>query len=181
MHVSPVTILGRLHHDLLDRVRQLSQLPPDQRHDAARELRAWFQVHCLLEETIFYPATLDLRSDEVVEAELDDLDQQKRLLAELCDLPELPAPGRSFEVILADLSRRLERHVNDEERDFYPRVERLLDADQREDLALQLGTLVERARRHFAGEELPPGEPTVEVDDLDRLLVEEELLPSPAG
>ena len=53
----------------------------------------------------------------------------------------------------------------------------------REDLTLQLGALVERARRRFAGEARRPGEPGhpgVEADELDRLLEAEWVPPPPA-
>jgi hypothetical protein len=179
----PVHILTRLHRDLVQRARELTQVPAGERQARLRELSAWFRVHCLLEETILYPATLDLRADEVVEAELDDLDQQKRLLAELLD-PGPAAPGRSFDSILQELRRRLERHVVSEERDFYPRVRRLLDAEQRQDLTLQLETLVERARQRFAGQvggrAAAAGEPNAAdttAEDLDRLLDREGLPP----
>jgi hemerythrin superfamily protein len=117
-------------------------------------------VHCAIEERIFYPAVRARQTEENLEEAYDEHLDAKKLILEALQDPE--APG--FDGKVAALKGAVLHHVEEEESELFPKVEKLLTRDAREALGQMMEA--ETARMMEEGEprrtiELKPEEPMV--------------------
>jgi len=98
-------------------------------------------VHTAIEERIFYPAVRARQTEEELEEAYDEhLDAKKIILDALEDLN---APG--FDGKVAALKGAIEHHVEEEEDELFPKVEKLLTAEALE----ALGQMMEAEAAHM--------------------------------
>ncbi|MFT3914762.1 MAG: hemerythrin domain-containing protein [Anaeromyxobacteraceae bacterium] len=121
-----------------------------------RELVRELSLHAVIEEQFLYPALRELGQPDAVVDALEEHHAVKVLLSELEALPHGSERWRSKYRLIA---REVRRHVEEEERELLPRLERGLDEQRRQ----ALGDSLERARRvaptrpHPEAPEEPPG------------------------
>jgi len=99
---------------------------------AASELAA----HMVIEETIFYPAVRRVKPDLVLESYEEHAIAQlalKRLLA-------TPARDRRFEARATALLELIHSHVEEEENELFPRVEKMIDEEVLDDMGERMET-----------------------------------------
>jgi hemerythrin superfamily protein len=95
------------------------------------ELADGIAIHTTIEERHFYPAVKDRRTEEILLESLDEHLAIKRALSELLDT-DIDDP--SFDAKLEVLKEELESHIEEEEGDLFPRVMRLFDDSELEEL-----------------------------------------------
>jgi hemerythrin superfamily protein len=129
---------------------------PDRQAEAVRELVRQLSVHAVMEEQFVYPALRDAEADTRV---LDALEEHHAVKLTLAELETLPPTHERFGAKVRLLAENVQRHLEEEERELLPVLERTLDADRRR----ALGEALDRAKRaaptrpHPAAPDTPPG------------------------
>ena len=133
-----IDLLEAQHREVEDLFTKL-----DEAEDAATKARVFvaladgLAIHTSIEEHHFYPVVKAKGAeDHLVDAFEDDHLSIKRALGELLDT-DIDDP--SFDDKLDVLRVEVERHVEEEEADLFPRVLRLLDESELEELGEAMG------------------------------------------
>jgi hemerythrin superfamily protein len=115
-------------HRMLEELFDALELANDgmQRDALFSQLADALAVHATVEEQIFYPACKSAdTADELLEA-LEEHLAAKRLIA---DLMAMDPDDDVFMAKVCVLKESIQHHVHEEERDLFPRVQRLLGDD----------------------------------------------------
>ena len=83
-------------------------------------------VHVTIEERHFYPAVRAKRTEDILLASLEEHVGIKRGLT---DLLGTPVGDQAFDAKLSVLRELVDRHLEEEEMDLFPKVEQLLDEE----------------------------------------------------
>ena len=92
-------------------------------------------THIASEEKLFYPAVNAKRTEDILLESLEEHLSLKRLLA---DLLELQPSEKTFEPKFKVLAEQTVHHHKEEEEELFPKVRKLLDASQLEELGQQM-------------------------------------------
>lgn len=92
-------------------------------------------VHAAIEEHHFYPAVNAKRTEDILLESLEEHLAVKRILA---DLLEIDASDETFDAKLKVLKETVEHHVEEEEKDLFPKVSKLLDKETLDALAQEM-------------------------------------------
>lgn len=112
-------------------------------------------VHTEIEEKIFYPATLDSRTEDSLQEAIQEHLQMKRLIADLLSMsPDDPAFAAKVKV----LEEEVEHHVEEEENELFPAVRDALDEDRLEVLGEELEALADELEEEQAPRLAVPGQ-----------------------
>jgi hemerythrin superfamily protein len=109
-------------------------------------------VHAAIEEKIFYPATKDSRTEELLHEAVEEHLSAKRIIA---DLLEHDAIDDEAEAKISVLKEQVEHHVEEEEKQLFPKVRKMLDAERLAELGEEM--------QEMAGELEAQGEPRMQV------------------
>lgn len=108
-------------------------------------------AHAAIEEKIFYPATKDARTEELLHEAVEEHLAAKRIIA---DLVEQDLDDDVLEAKISVLQEQIEHHVKEEEKELFPKVKKLLDSEHLEELGDEMQTMYE---------ELMESEPRMQV------------------
>lgn len=123
-------ILQRQHSELDDLFEQLQSGEGDRRA-LLLELADKLAAHAAVEEKLFYPAVMTVDTSDQLHESVEDHLAIKRLLVEMVALdPDLDRD--ELDARLAGLAEEVSRHAHEEEEaKLFPKVRRILDAEQR--------------------------------------------------
>ncbi len=99
-------------------------------------------VHAQIEEQIFYPESMQATEEveDVLRESVEEHLSVKRLLAEILESgPEDP----QFEAKLTVLKEQVEHHVEEEEKELFPKVKKACSAEQLEDMGRRMAKLAD--------------------------------------
>jgi hemerythrin superfamily protein len=99
------------------------------------DLADMLAIHASIEELHFYPAVKAADTEEEVEHSLEEHVGVKRKLS-LCMATRIA--GDKFLERLRDLKEEVQHHVEEERNELFPKVQRLLDADQLEAIGQEM-------------------------------------------
>jgi hypothetical protein len=103
-------------------------------------------VHATIEEHQFYPAVRAKRTEDILLESLEEHLGIKRVLADLLDLP---AGDETFDAKIKVLNEQVSHHVKEEETDLFPKSKKVLNLDERKELAKSMQA--EQARLEAKG------------------------------
>ena len=109
-------------------------------------------IHATIEERHFYPAAMKKQTQSMLLEAVEEHLEVKRLIADLLDLD---ASDPIFMAKATVLKENVQHHVEEEEDDLFPKVQKVLDDDELEALA---ATMQETAQELQA-----EGEPRMSV------------------
>jgi hemerythrin superfamily protein len=92
-------------------------------------------VHAAIEEHHFYPAVREKRTEDILLESLEEHLAMKRVLA---DMLEIDSSDETFDAKLKVLKELVEHHVEEEESDLFPKVNKLLNKDDLDALAQEM-------------------------------------------
>jgi hemerythrin superfamily protein len=96
-------------------------------------------VHATIEEKHFYPAIKVKRTEDILLEALEEHLGIKRVIA---DLLKLDSTDETFDAKVKVLKEQVEHHVEEEEKELFPKVKKLFDAQELTDIAEQMrGTM----------------------------------------
>ena len=127
--------------------RVTGNVPDRQRRQAADQICRELEVHTIIEEEIFYPAVRALNDDRLNGMLAEAFKEHatvKQLVATIRNATgEVDSDLQSK---MSELQSDVDHHVREEEHEMFPRVELLMDAPRRDELARRM-----RARKQEAG------------------------------
>jgi hemerythrin superfamily protein len=97
----------------------------DEKHALFDEIADNLAVHMAIEERFFYPAVRARQVEEEIEEAYDEHLDAKKLILDAMSHPD--APG--FDGKIAALKGGIEHHVEEEEEELFPAVEKLMTAE----------------------------------------------------
>lgn len=109
--------------------------------ELCRQISDFLAVHAAIEEQIFYPATKDARTEELLQEAVEEHLSVKRIIA---DLVELDRIDDEAEAKMSVLREQKKHHVEEEEKELFPKARKLLGADELEDLGERMEELAEQ-------------------------------------
>ena len=129
---------------------------------AADEKRRLFEqiaddlaIHTAIEEKHFYPATKSARTIDLLQEAVEEHLQAKRIIA---DLLEMDADDAQFDAKMEVLREEIDHHVEEEESELFPKVQRLLGDDELEDLGMVMEDLAQELKEDGSPRETVPFE-----------------------
>jgi hemerythrin-like domain-containing protein len=112
-------------------------------------------IHAQIEERIFYPATKDARTEELLREAVEEHLSAKRLLA---DIIASDAGDEQLDAKMSVLKEQIEHHVEEEEKELFPKVKKLLDAERLDELGEEMEQLADELREQGEPRMQVPGE-----------------------
>jgi hemerythrin superfamily protein len=92
-------------------------------------------MHATIEEKHFYPAVKAKRTEDILLEALEEHLGIKRVIA---DLLKIKASDETFDAKVKVLKEQVEHHVEEEESDLFPKVRKVLDKDELQQVAGQM-------------------------------------------
>jgi hypothetical protein len=127
---------------LEDQHREVEELFEDFEEAEGREKRAIFReiadklaIHAAIEEKHFYPAAKAPQTEDLLLESAEEHLSVKRLIADLLNLSE---KDETFEAKVKVLQEQVEHHVEEEEGELFPKVQKLLDGTMLEALEQEM-------------------------------------------
>jgi hypothetical protein len=126
------------HQEVADLFEQLDDADTDDKQEIFNTLADAIAVHSKIEEEIFYPECRRADVDDLVRESLDDHLAVKRLIADLLDME--PIDPR-FDGQCRELQEEIEHHVQFEETELLPKVERHFGSRRLDDVGRRMEAL----------------------------------------
>ena len=88
---------------------------PEKKREIFRTLKRQLEIHALIEEELFYPAVVRLRSGEARAIVRDGLEEHQELEGLLAEIDQMDVRDERYDERIGALRESLERHLQDEE------------------------------------------------------------------
>ncbi len=126
--------------ELFDKFEKASDGAKKTRQQLCKQISDQLAIHAEIEEKIFYPATKDARTEELLHEAVEEHLSAKRIIA---DLVEQEPEDEVLEAKMKVLKEQVEHHVHEEEKELVPKVKKLLDDERLEELGDELEQMSE--------------------------------------
>jgi hemerythrin superfamily protein len=123
---------------------------------ACQEIADALAIHTTIEEKLFYPATKDARTEDLLLEAVEEHLGAKRIIADLVEDEELDEAH--LDARMKVLKEQVAHHVREEEREFFPKVKKILDAHQLDRLGDELEDMSADLKARGAARMQVPGE-----------------------
>jgi hemerythrin superfamily protein len=125
--IDAIDLLTEQHREVEELFAQLEDAEGDEKEQIFVQLADKLAMHAKIEELHFYPAGKDDDTeDELLEAVEEHL-AVKRVLADLLDLE---VDDETFDAKCKLLQELVDHHVEEEEKTLFPKVRKVLDAEE---------------------------------------------------
>ena len=126
--MSAIDMLESQHRDVEELFDEFEGAEsPKEKREIFEMLADKLAVHATIEEKHFYPAIKAKQTDDILREAVEEHLAVKRLIA---DLLSLDPKDEQFEAKMTVLREQIEHHVEEEEDEMFPKVKKLLDAEQ---------------------------------------------------
>jgi hemerythrin-like domain-containing protein len=106
-----------------------------------RDIADALAVHATIEEKIFYPATKDARSEELLLEAVEEHLAAKRIIS---DLIEKDVDDEHLAARMSVLKEQIEHHVEEEEKELFPLAKKLLDKRELDELGTRMEQMAQQ-------------------------------------
>ncbi len=118
-----------------------------------REISDALAMHAEIEEKLFYPESKQENTEDILRESVEEHLSMKRILA---DLLESDPSDEQFDAKMSVLKEQVEHHVEEEEKELFPKVRKDLSKDELEDLGERMQTMAEEIEaKGDASKEIP--------------------------
>ena len=146
--MSAIDLLESQHREVEKLFTQIEKAKGDDKKTRLfEEIADKLAVHAAIEEHHFYPAVKAKRTEDILLEALEEHLAMKRTLA---DIMKIDASDDTFDAKVKVLKEQVEHHVEEEETDLFPKVKKILSADELD--ALEQEMVAEQAEMEAAGE-----------------------------
>lgn len=104
------------------------------------EISQKLAMHAEIEEKIFYPESKQENTEEILRESVEEHLSMKRVLA---DLLESEAADEQFDAKMKVLQEQVEHHVEEEEKELFPKVRKACSKEELEDMGLRMEEMFE--------------------------------------
>jgi hemerythrin superfamily protein len=153
--VNAIKLLKQQHDEVKALFQKIEKAEGEEKEQLFDEIADALAVHAAIEEKEFYPATKSARTEELLEEAVEEHLSVKRIIADLLEMS--PSEGQ-FDAKISVLKEQVEHHVEEEEGDLFPKVKKLLSAEELEDLGTAMEVLAEDLKAEGAPREQVPAE-----------------------
>ena len=126
-----------------------------------REISDALAIHAEIEEKIFYPESKQENTEEILRESVEEHLSMKRLIA---DLIESDPSDDQFDAKMKVLKEQVEHHVEEEEKELFPKVRKDLSKDELEDLGERMQTMADDLEAEGAPSKNIPGQTDAPAD-----------------
>ena len=140
--MNALDLLIEQHDEVEDLFEMIEKAEGEKKVELFEELADKLAAHATMEEKIFYPAVKAKATEELLVESTEEHLQIKRVLA---DLLELGADDEHFDAKLKVMQEEVDHHAREEEEDkLFPKVRKLMSADELEGLGAEMEQLFEQ-------------------------------------
>ncbi|HZX94017.1 MAG TPA: hemerythrin domain-containing protein [Myxococcales bacterium] len=150
-----IELLKTQHQEVKTLFKKIEKADEGEKEDLFDQIADALAVHAAIEEKHFYPATRNARTEELLQEAVEEHLSVKRLIA---DLLELSPSDPQFDAKISVLQEQVEHHVGEEEGDLFPKVKKILAADELEDLGVVMEDMADELKAGGAPREQVPAE-----------------------
>jgi hypothetical protein len=104
------------------------------------EIANQLAMHAEIEEKIFYPESKQENTEEILRESVEEHLSMKRVLA---DLLESEVEDEQFDAKMKVLQEQVEHHVEEEEKELFPKVRKACSKEELEDMGLRMEEMFE--------------------------------------
>jgi hemerythrin superfamily protein len=155
--MNAIEMLKVQHREAEQLMQRLSRAADDEQRTVFLDLADALTVHAIIEERHFYPAVRVRRTDDIVEETLTEHLQMKSLIARLVDTE---VGSDEWGMLVDALRTEVTHHFDEEEHVLFPKVERIFDVAQLD----EIGGQMERTAAELESEGAPHEQIRVEVE-----------------
>lgn len=141
-----MNLLKRQHkemNDLFDAFEKFDKHNDDKaKQSTFEQIADYLAIHTTIEESYFYPAARAQGTKEELAEAYDEHSEVKRLL--LHAMKSTDHPG--FSGLVAAIRGGLQHHIHEEENQLFPKVKKLLDKAQLDDIGAKMDKLAQELR-----------------------------------
>lgn len=151
--MNAIELLTEQHGEVDDLFEQIERAKDDgKKGELFRELADKLAAHAKIEEELFYPAVMSKQTEELL---LESVEEHLAIKRVLADLLQLDVDDEHFDAKLSVMKEQIEHHAHEEEeKELFPKVEKLLTADELAALGGEMSSMFE---------ELMTGDPRLQV------------------
>ena len=106
-----------------------------------RELSDQLAMHAEIEEKLFYPESKQENTEEILRESVEEHLSMKRILADLMDVG---SGDDQFDAKMSVLKEQVEHHVEEEEKELFPKVRKSLSKKELEELGDRMQKMFEK-------------------------------------
>jgi iron-sulfur cluster repair protein YtfE (RIC family) len=141
-------LLSRDHEHLRHLLHELAETAAagafDRKKALFRTLKAALQVHATLEEEVFYPAVMRLRSAWAREAVREALEGHQAVDSIVAEIDQMEPEDGRYDAKVEGLRASVERHIGEEARVMFAEARNYLTDDRLQALGRQMMSLREK-------------------------------------
>ncbi len=110
------------------------------RERICRQISDQLAIHATIEEKLFYPESKQANTEEILRESVEEHLSMKRILA---DLMEAGPGDAQFDAKMKVLKEQVEHHVEEEEKELFPKVRKDLSREELDDLGSRMQQMAE--------------------------------------
>jgi hemerythrin superfamily protein len=130
-----IDMLEAQHREVEDLFSDFEEASAGKKRDIFLKIADKLAVHAAIEEKHFYPAAKSKETEDLLQESVEEHLSVKRIIA---DLLEQETDGDTLEAKVKVLQEQIEHHVEEEEEELFPQVEKLLGEETLEALEQEM-------------------------------------------
>jgi hemerythrin superfamily protein len=142
--VNAIDLMEKQHRDveeLFEEFESAGDGAQKTRERLCREISDQLAVHAEIEEKLFYPESKQADTEELLRESVEEHLAMKRILAEII---EGGIEDEQFDARMKVLQEQVEHHVEEEERELFPRVKKACSKEELDDLGNRMSALADQ-------------------------------------
>lgn len=155
--MNAIDLLERQHREveeLFEEFERAGEGAHKTRERLCQQISDKLAVHAEIEEKLFYPESKQGDTEDLLRESVEEHLAVKRLLA---DLLEHGTDDENFDARMTVLKEQVEHHVEEEEKELFPKVKKSCSKEELEDLGARMDELAQRI--------VDEGEPSSRIPD----------------
>jgi hemerythrin superfamily protein len=137
-------LLKKDHRKVAELFEQVEATEDEKKHrQLFEQIKGELETHAHIEETVMYPAFE--KKEELKDLVLEAYEEHKQIKTLLREITALSDGSERLDAKLKVMGENVEHHVDEEENELFPKVKKLYDAGQLE----QMGKELEAAKKQF--------------------------------
>jgi hemerythrin superfamily protein len=153
--VNAIDLLEKQHREVEELFEEFEDAGDGARKTKARlcqDISEQLAVHAEIEEKLFYPEAKQENTEELLRESVEEHLAVKRLLA---DLMEGGTDDPQFMARMKVLKEQVEHHVDEEEKELFPKVRKSCSKEELEDLGRRMESMAEELMEGDPSKSIP--------------------------
>ena len=150
--MNAITLLKNDHKTVEDLFKRFEKLGPravKTKQDVVERIVRELSIHAAIEEMVFYPAIREaVEKGDVDKMVLESLEEHHVVKWALWELERMDPADERFDPKVRVLTESVRHHVEEEEKDLFPKVNKLFDRNQLDELGDAMAALKKTAPTH---------------------------------